>query len=105
MEGNYILRDLNLSWSFLSSKMLCTIVEVLVDNRVLSSLNISYNTINKTCDEYTIRFLQKLTQFIRQSPSLMHLNLSGMMLAKYIIILIEPIYNSKTLQAVHLSNN
>ncbi len=97
------LTNLQLSSTNLPLASLSQIVGYLTRNRTaLQWLDISGHKLAKT--KASLILASKL-KYILQNCSLVHLDLSGMLLDKLVFIVLEGIFESKTLQAVHLSDN
>lgn len=101
------LHQLDLSWcSDVQRKTWTYFLSKLKGNRVLQYLNISFNEIIEIDEKNGNQALKDLTQFIKKSKSLIHIDLTNCGLKKHQIMAIAHILRrSEQVRAVHLSFN
>ena len=96
------ISSLQIRSSGLNANQLSQVCHYLLRNRTsLQWLDLSDHSVRP---QYMSRFVHKLTQIIRYC-SLKHLDLSSLGLKKYAMKIAETVRESKTLMAVHLSDN
>ena len=100
--NNMRISSLQIRSSGLNVNQLSQVCHYLLRNRTsLQWLDLSDHSVRP---QYMSRFVHKLTQVIRYC-SLTHLDLSSLGLKKYAMKIAETVRESKTLMAVHLSDN
>ena len=100
--NNMRISSLQIRSSGLNVNQLSQVCHYLLRNRTsLQWLDLSDHSVRP---QYMSRFVHKLTQVIRYC-SLTHLDLSSLGLKKYAMKIAETVRESKTLIAVHLSDN
>jgi len=99
------IQELNLSFINVHGRQLADLMEVIQDNcQQIQYLNLSYNSLpsNLTWQQ---KFLHHLVILINTSSKLIDIDLSGMNLRENVKAIQWPLAKSKTLEAIHLSDN
>ena len=105
VENSEVLSTLDLSWCNLSASNLSKICVSLIENSsIMRNLNLSYNSLLN--DKMGSEFVKNLIQFVQQSESICHLDLSGMLFKKEEIVEICKVVSAHPeMMGVHLTDN
>lgn len=104
LKDQEILEKLDLSWSFFSTRHLRELSEIL-KIKTIQDLNLAYNSLDNSSTEDCQQVVENISSLISNNSYLQHLDFSGLQLGIYTESLLLPILNSKSLCAVHLSDN
>lgn len=99
------IQELNLSHINIHGRQLSDIMEVISENcQQMQYLNLSYNALPQHHD-WLQKFLGHLVNMITTASKLIDIDLSGMNFRRNVKAIQWPLAKSKTLQAIHLSDN
>ena len=106
LAENVNLQELDLSWNNILPKTLNEIMDELDANKTLRYLNLSWNQIKGSNKEINKQIIAKLSNFIKENRSLLHIELWSMNLQGQDLKKISKVLSmSSSLLGIHLSGN